>query len=55
MGMGLYYHYMEIESLTFGQCISLMVLFVAYIAVICTQQLFQKIQKEKENQMEQDV
>ena len=49
LGMGLYYHFMEIQSLTLGQCICLMAIFVIYIAVICIQQYYQnKLEKDKE-------
>ena len=47
LSMCLYYHFMEIESLTVTQCIILMVLFVVYIAVVYIQQWYQK-KKEKE-------
>ena len=37
IGMSLFYHFMAMESLTFTQCISLMVLFLVYVAVVIFQ------------------
>lgn len=36
-GLGLYYHFLAMESLTLTQCILLILVFCGYIAVICFQ------------------
>ena len=45
--MGLFYHFLANESLSLLQCIDLMLLFAAYVAVICYQQWYgRKDEKE---------
>ena len=42
LGEVLFYFFMEIQSLTVGNCIILLALFAVYIAIICTQQWYQQ-------------